>query len=964
MKSRLTAAALLFLAASCLLQFSAVSTTGTDYRYMINPASLYRPNPGEASFLIVPYEEALGLFGRSDYDDCSKILIFFKELLFRRMLTEAPENYAVFREETGRIARIISEAFNTPYRLTACLKQMGWSREHLRMRLEENARFQECSRRVYGGDLSGDIVGIIENDIRWMEKTGDGFETGHHYDLLASYYFALKDDQTAYSYLAGAGDIFSRCGNKPAIAQHAGRMSEYFKRKGDMNKAEEYLMRSLCVARDMNDSYYTARAYSFLGSMRREQGCFFEAESLLSQSLEWCGNSNRIDCRSSQYISLARLYYEFGQPELSAYNLEKALNEIDTIRRNIPGAYSGMHNVYLENSIAVSLGTCLSLKARILQEKGEIENAVKTMQRTIPLIDRGLDKHMSAGLDNQLGNVYAAAGRFKDAGRHYLRALETSRTLDEKKEIAGNLVSLSRLYLKTGDIDKADDCALEAIRLASEAGDWMVHSAALHTSGLLEIKKGDAEKGYDFLRAAVGVFEKEYSARNSVTDRKAMEATLHGIYSDIFTLQAETFRSVDSLLWWAEIHRRSPAARGAGEEIPAGAMIRGVIADLSWIPPEAVVVQYVGTPDRLYIIATDGDGSVSMSVDIPDSTLDEKVARFHSLCSPPYRTAIESGAFPSREEIVAVSGELYDILVRPVSGSLACKRIVCIIPDGPLHHLPFHALIDPRDTPAFFAEKYDVITSGSLCCLHQDCTAEEPGGDQGFFAHPLLVGALEYSSLARRMFPQVVDLPGSAIEIGAAASLSGGETVLSGPAATKEEFFSLAPKSDLVLISTHTVDYPVFSGETALLLSSSPAVRSEMDLSRTILTANEIGNMDLSGSKLVVLSTCESTCGRTGSRNSGPGLAEAFARAGAGAVVSALWQIEDKAARSFVCGFLDELYGTGDIIGAVRSARMKAISEARIKGDLTADIAAWAPFTLLASFSLQERDVASRDKNE
>ena len=928
---------------------------------MINPASIYRADPGEASFLLMPRDEALEIFRGAGYDDCSKILNTFTEIYFKKRLAEDAERCSVLRDETGRIAQMISEAFDTPHRFEAFQRQAGWPRELIRMKLEGDERFTRCARRIYGGDLSPEIPAILEGDIALMSREGADCDNGHYLDLMATYYFALKDDARAFESLCRAGEVFSRCGNKAALAQHTGRMAEYFKRKGNLERAEEYLMQSLAIARGMDEPYYTARAYSFLGSMRRDQGCFFEAESLFTQSLGCCERSSRIDCRKSQYISLARLYYDFGQPDLSEYYLELAMGEIETIRRSIPGSYSPTHDIYLENSAAASLGTCLSLKTRILMDKGELEGAVETMRAALPLIDRGLDRHMEAALESQLGDVYSAAGKLNDAKRFYTRALETSRRLGESREIAVHLTALSRLHLKTGDMDKAEESALEAVRHASGSGDWAAHSAALHASGLVEIGKGRAAEGYDLLRSAVAVFENGYASRNVATERRAMESALNGIYWDIFALQAETFKNVDSLLWWAEKRRGAASPGPAGEDFGAGAAAGWEIGDLSWIPPEAAVIQYVVTPGRLHVVASGAEGRVLVPVDISAAVLRESTSRFLSLCSPHCKeTAGAAGHCPTLEE---AAGELYDILVRPVSESLEGKSIVCFIPDGPLHYLPFHALIDRGGTLRFLAERLDVTTSGSLAGLRR-CTAGEKGAARvERFRRPLLVGALEYSPLAKRIFPEVVELPGSASEIERAARLLDGETRLGGLDATKEEFFLLAPGADLVLISTHAIEYPVFSGETALLFSSATGARSEIDISRAILTAKEIGRMDLSGSKLVVLAACESACGRAGSNAGGPGLSEAFSRAGAPVVLSSLWRIGDEAAQSFVCRFLDELAGGADAAGAVRSARMKAISEAREAGDLSANIEEWAPFTLLAPLPGQGETRTADHKN-
>lgn len=960
-KRRSVAAVLLFLAATVLLQVSTVSTTGTERRFMINPSSIYRADPDEVSFLLMPRDEALEIFRGADYDDCSKILNTFTEIYLNKRLAEEAEHCPVLEGETGRMAQLISEAFDTPHRFEAFQRQMGWPRELIRMKLEGDERFAKCARRIYGGDLSPEIPGILEGDIALMSREGADCENGHYLDLMATYYFALKDDARAFESLCRAGEIFSRCGNKPAMAQLTGRMAEYFKRKGSPERAEEYLMQSLAIARGMDEPYYTARAYSFLGSMRRDQGCFFEAESLFTQSLGCCDRSTRIDCRKSQYISLARLYYDFGQPDLSEYYLELAMGEIETIRRSIPGSYSPTHDVYLENSAAASLGTCLSLKTRILMDKGDFEGAVKTLEAALPLIGRGLDRHLEAELERQLGDVYSAAGRTKEARRFYARALGTSRRLGESREIAVHLTALSLLQLESGDLDEAAESALEAVRQASGLGDWAAHSAALHASGLVEIGKGRAAEGYELLKSAVSVFENGYASRNVSSERRALESALNEIYWDIFTLQAETFGNVDSLLWWAEKRRGTASPCSAGEGFGAGAAAGWEIGDLSWIPPEAAVIQYVVTPGKLHVVASGAEGRVLVPVDISAAMLRESTSRFLSLCSPHCKEP--AGAAGPRPTLEAAAGELYDILVRPVSESLEGKSVVCFIPDGPLHYLPFHALVERGGTPRFLAERFDVTTSGSLAGLRSGTEGVKGASRSERFRHPLLVGALEYSRLAKRIFPEVVDLPGSASEIERAARLLEGETRLGGRDATKEEFFMRAPGADLVLISTHTIEYPVFSGETALLFSSAMGARSEMDISRSILTAKEIGSMNLSGSKLVVLAACESACGRAGSVTGGPGLSEAFSRAGAPVVLSSLWRIGDEAAQSFVCRFLDELAGGADAAEAVRSARMKAISEARETGDLSANIEEWAPFTLLAPLPRPGENRATDRKN-
>ena len=176
---------------------------------MINPASIYRADSGEMSFLLLPRDEALEIFRGADYDDCSKILNTFTEIYFMKRLAEDEERCSVLEGETGRIARMISEVFDTPHRFEAFERQAGWPRELIRMKLEGDERFAKCARRIYGGDLSSEIPAILEGDIELMSREGADCENGHYLDLMATYYFALKDDARAFESLCRAGEV--RC---------------------------------------------------------------------------------------------------------------------------------------------------------------------------------------------------------------------------------------------------------------------------------------------------------------------------------------------------------------------------------------------------------------------------------------------------------------------------------------------------------------------------------------------------------------------------------------------------------------------------------------------------------------------------------------------------------------------------------------------------------------------------------
>ena len=76
-----------------------------------------------------------------------------------------------------------------------------------------------------------------------------------------------------------------------------------------------------------------------------------------------------------------------------------------------------------------------------------------------------------------------------------------------------------------------------------------------------------------------------------------------------------------------------------------------------------------------------------------------------------------------------------------------------------------------------------------------------------------------------------------------------------------------------------------------------------------VLTALEASSMDLSGTKLVVLSACDSGVGEIRTGQGVIGLRRAFELAGAETQVMSLWKVDDEATRRLMVGFYESLPG-------------------------------------------------------
>lgn len=182
--------------------------------------------------------------------------------------------------------------------------------------------------------------------------------------------------------------------------------------------------------------------------------------------------------------------------------------------------------------------------------------------------------------------------------------------------------------------------------------------------------------------------------------------------------------------------------------------------------------------------------------------------------------------------------------------------------------------------------------------------------------------------------------------------------IFTGRYAGEEAFYSIAGSEDIIHMATHGFHYSVMDALRASYLSgyidyTDPLLRNGLkmagcsavethgsELSDGYMTAKEISQMDLSSTRLVVLSACNSGQGDIG-EDGIYGLQRAFKMAGAKTILMSLWEVDDEATNTMMQHFYRHLYEPG---ASTSQAFRLALEEMQ---DIYQDPDYWAPFILL-----------------
>ena len=741
--------------------------------------------------------------------------------------------------------------------------------------------------------------------------------------------------------------------------------------------SEKALVQAINLSKRFTFLKENARAKSTLGFIYAESGRLFESLDMLEQSLKifsrlgrsieetialnYLGTTYRL---LGDYVN-ARKMYEQGlanarqlqRPRFEASmlnNLGLICGELGEHQRSLryyQNALTLFKDYGTEGDIAVATANTGEAFANL----GKIEQAFEYLDQALAFEENPDYAVRRAETYQMCGYTLLKNNDYEKAREYFNKALQAH----QQKNFLNGLILT---HLGLGQIELAEKKWHKAEQEFGSALDDMKQSGisahawvGLFGKGLALKESGYTEKAISFYKAAIDSIE---AARSNIQLERSMIdyfVDKQEVYDELIAIYLNRKRNLFKAFEYAErakarvfndiVHGQvdiisKEAPDGSAQldlKLNAGGTLQTpALQELQkHLTEKDKLIVYRLLKDRLAIWILKRDGLQFQESLVDRETLRQKVRAFRqAMGADDYRT-FQNNVYQNGQETfnntLLLARELSSHLIEPLRNAINQQTNLYIIPDDILHYLPFAALPHPRDAKEkFLIESATITIAPSVAILLHTLTTKKKN-------------TLKKTETILAVSDPVGDLPWAARTAKFITNLFNGSKLFEGHSADKDSIIAAVEKGyDILHFGTHfriNERIPLYS---ALQLASSKdniataiqsQVRSAEDhnpRSKDNLRMHEVFAFDLEPTRLVVLSACETGLGQFARGEGFVGIARAFIYAGAPAIMTTLWQVDDNSTARLMQNFYQHLYSGEDTIAeALQKAQVNEIQKLR-----------------------------------
>ena len=838
--------------------------------------------------------------------------------------------------------------------------------------LQKLGRYTEAEAEYRkSGELSDELKILVGREQADANLAGLYATIGRYGEAITGYEAALSAFRTRKA----------RASEAIALAN----LGKVYSSEGDLSKALESRRAALAIYEELNDARGAAQEIYGIALIDSDRARYAEALASLTRALEVfrtaglrLDEANALSTQSGVYrqlgkideamtaseasrrirteigdrpglaraeSSLAAIYQQTGRYGDARLAYEHSLTELRAIGER-PGELTVLNN----------LGLVLRALGRNKDAREQLEAALKLARS---LGDRGAEAHALgnlAFLQQAEGDLGGAEARYREvlavagegerpdvAFRAHFGLSLVQRSRKQWREAARELATA------TGLIDRirggVRERTLQTSFLEQYVSPYVLQADTLLAAGepaaaYLAGERAKARGLVDALREGKVSVAKAMSP----TDRQT-EAKLDGRLAALSTeLREARFLPTDQLLareseltatrteleqFQRELFLAHPTLRAQRGEF-APPTLTQLNRTLFAREPKLCLFSYlVGYQETLLFAITGGaqpTGPAQLHVyrlPITKADLEARVQEFWGECSQPGGRYQGPGA------------RLYRDLIQPAAADLAGKTHLVLVPDGPLHTLPFQALQDSSGKHLIerTSLSYAPSVSALLAMVELGDRRRKPVADE----LPLL-------AFGR---PQVdaglSDLPATEREVRTIGRLFGaGAEVVTGAEASEERFKTTAARARCLHLATHGLLNEKAPFYSALALAHGAAEDGRLE-------ARELLELDLHAD-LVVLSACETALGKTVRGEGVLGLPWSLFVAGTPSTVVSHWQVEDETTGMLMASFYRGMLPAAKTPALPKGQALRAAQLSLLRDKKHAHPYYWAPAVLIGDW--------------
>ena len=361
------------------------------------------------------------------------------------------------------------------------------------------------------------LVTCGENNIR---QVYDKNPKGNAYRFLGNKYFHLGDLQKAIQYHLLDLTIAKEVGDRPAEGRAYGNLGIAYRNLGDCKKALEYQHLRLNIANDVGDRCEEGRAYGNLGVIHYSLGDTKKAIEYHQLHLDIAKEDNDRAGEGRAYANLGTVYNFLGDfaksIEYHKLHLSTAKEMSDKAGEgraygNLGIAYNSLgefeksreyHELHI--SIAKEVGDRAG-EARtygnlgiVYRNIGNFKKAIQCHQLYLSFAQEVGDKRGEGNAYSNLGIAFNSLGNFQKAIEYHQLHLDIAKKVGDRRGEGRAYGNLGIDYFSLGHFKEAIKYHQLDLNIAVELGDRVGEGKTYTNIGIAYDKLGDFKKAIDY----------------------------------------------------------------------------------------------------------------------------------------------------------------------------------------------------------------------------------------------------------------------------------------------------------------------------------------------------------------------------------------------------------------------------------------------------------------------------------